>query len=544
MSQNEVRGWLKRLRQQKLFSASLLVFTLAIAVLLGTVLTTGVSAAKGQATAPDATPLTIPPVKQLSNEFTKLAKMLEPSVVFISTDFTPKQQNTAAPKRRTPPNSPQDEGEEDGGNMEQLRKFFGMPFGGDATPRKREGSGSGFVVDKNGYIITNFHVVGQADHIKVKLTGDKTEYKAKLIGTDEETDIAVIKIDAGKPLQAIKIANSDGVQVGDWAVAIGAPFGLETSVTAGIVSATGRDIAASQFQRFIQTDAAINPGNSGGPLVNINGELIGINTMIATQTGGYQGIGFALPANTAAKVYNQVIQSGRVARGSIGISFSRNQGQMENTLKAFGFKNGVVIEKVTKGGPAEKAGVQGDDVVLALNGKPVKDGDDLVSRVSEMPLGSAATISIDRNGEKADKKVIIEDRENVFKDDPRIARNRREMTDPDDTKGTQTTSRFGIGIRALTDEQRKEMGIESPGGVLVTVVEDGAFAEEIGIRERDVIVSINRQPVSSFEDVKRIQGTLKSGDAVAFKVMRSGPGAGRGQTEWSGTYLSGTLPPQ
>ncbi|HEY3441523.1 MAG TPA: Do family serine endopeptidase [Paludibaculum sp.] len=545
MSQNEVQSWLSRLRRQKLFSASLLVFTLALAVLLGTVLTTGVSAAKGQAAAPDATPLTVPPVKQLSNDFTKLAKMLEPSVVFISTDFTPKQQSTAAPKRRMPnPHAtPQDGEDEDGGNMDQLRKFFGMPFGGDATPRKREGSGSGFIVDKNGYIITNFHVVEQADHIKVKLTGDKTEYKAKLIGTDEETDVAIIKIDVGKPLQPIKIANSDSVQVGDWAVAIGAPFGLETSVTAGIVSATGRDIAR-QFQRFIQTDAAINPGNSGGPLVNINGEVIGINTMIATQSGGYQGIGFALPMNTAAKVYNQVIQNGRVARGSIGISFPRDQGKMENTLKALGFKHGVIIESVTKGGPAEKAGIQGDDVVLALNGKPVKDGDDLVSRVSDMPLGSDATISIDRDGKTVEKKVTIEDREKVFKDDPRIARNRREMTDPDDTKGTETTARFGIGIRAITEEQRKELAFEGAGGVLVTVVEEGSFADEIGVKERDIIVSINRQPVSSFEDVKRIQGKLKSGDAVAFKVMRAIPGARRGQSTWTGTYMSGTLPPQ
>ena len=542
MSQNEVRSWLNRLRRQKMFSASLLVFTLAVVVLLGTVLTTGVSAAKGQAAAPDATPLTVPPMKQIASEFTKLAKMLEPSVVFISTDYTPKQKVTAAPKGRNPHSVPQEGDEDDGGNMDQLRKFFGMPFGGDAAPRKREGSGSGFIVDKNGYIITNFHVVDQADHIVVRLTGDKTKYKAKLIGVDAETDIAVIKIDLGKPLQAIKIANSDSVQVGDWAVAIGAPFGLETSVTAGIVSATGRDIA-SQFQRFIQTDAAINPGNSGGPLVNINGEVIGINTMIATQSGGYQGIGFALPMNTAVKVYNQVIQSGRVARGSLGIQFPRDQAQMENTLKALGFKGGVIIDRVTKDGPAEKAGIQSDDVVVAMNGKPVKDGDDLVSRVSDMPLGSNATISIDRDGKKIDKTVTIEDREKVFKDDPRVARNRREMTDPDDTKGTQTTARFGVGIRSITEEQRKELGFETPGGVLVTVVEEGSFAEEIGVKERDIIVSINRQPVASFEDVKRIQGTLKSGDPVAFKVMRASPGARRGESGWVGSYFSGTLPP-
>ena len=259
-------SWFDKLSRQKLFSFSLLVFTLASGVVIGTFFSTGVSAALGQAAAPDATPLTIPPVNRLSNDFVRIAKQLEPSVVFISTDYTPKQQQTSNRKRRAP------QSEDDEGMTDPWRQFFQMPFGVDPMPRRREGSGSGFVVDKNGYIMTNLHVVRQADHIKVKLTGDRTEYKAKLIGSDPETDIAVIKIDAGKTLAPVKIANSDGVQVGDWAVAIGAPFTLETSVTAGIVSATGRDIA-QQFQRFIQTDAAINPGNSGGPLVNINGEI-------------------------------------------------------------------------------------------------------------------------------------------------------------------------------------------------------------------------------------------------------------------------------
>jgi serine protease Do len=531
-------NWLDKFRQQKLFSASLILFTLAVLTLCGTALTTGVSAARGQTVAPDATPLTIPPINRLSNDFTKLAKMLEPSVVFISTDYTPKQQQTSNRNRRAPQSDDDEEGQ-----MNPFRQFFGSPFGNQA-PRKQEGSGSGFVVDKNGYIMTNLHVVDKADHIKVRLTGDKTEYKAKLIGSDPEIDIAIIKIDAGKTLPPIKLANSDSVQVGDWAVAIGAPFGLETSVTAGIVSATGRDIA-QQFQRFIQTDAAINPGNSGGPLVNINGEVVGVNTMIATSSGGYQGIGFALPINTAVRSYNQIISTGRVSRGSIGIRFPREQSKMENTLKALGFKNGVIIENVAPSGPAEKAGIKGDDVLLALNGKPIKDGDDLVSRVSDMPAGTEVTITLDRDGQKMDKKVTIEDREKVFKDDPTVARNRREMTDPDDEKGSQTTARFGIGIRSLRDDERKELQFDQPGGVIVTAVEEGSFADEIGVRERDIVVSINRQPVSSFDDVKRIQGTLKPGASVAFKVMRALPNpVKRGQTTWTGTYLSGELPLQ
>lgn len=391
--------WFDKFRRQKLFTTNMALLSLAVFILLGNVLTKGVSAAKGQAVAPDATPLTLPQVKKLSNEFTKLAQMLEPSVVFISTDYTPKQTQSSN-KRRNPHVNPQQQDDDDN-TADPLQRFFGAPFGPE-VPRKREGSGSGFIVDKNGYIMTNLHVVEQADHIKVRLTGDKTEYKAKLIGSDPEIDIAVLKIDVGKPLQPIKVGNSESVQVGDWAVAIGAPFGLETSVTAGIVSATGRDISPQQFQRFIQTDAAINPGNSGGPLVNINGDVIGINTMIATSSGGYQGIGFALPVNTAVRSYNQIIQNGRVSRGSIGIKFPRDQGAMEMTLKALGFKHGVIIESVKKDGPAEKAGLKGEDVLLALNGSPIKDGDDLVGRVSDMPAGTEITVSLDRDGQKVE----------------------------------------------------------------------------------------------------------------------------------------------
>ena len=523
-------SWIKKIRRERLLSLSLLVFTLSAGVILGTLLTTGVSAARGQAAAPDATPITIPPPKKLPNEFTKIAQTIEPSVVYITTESGTKR--TSASSKRPP------QGEEDG-MMSPFERFFGAPFGEmPQVPRRREGSGSGFIVDKNGYILTNLHVVEDADSIKVRLTGEKEEYKAKLIGSDPETDVAVIKIDAGKTLQPVKIANSDGVEVGDWAVAIGAPFGLETSVTAGIVSATGRDIA-QQFQRFIQTDAAINPGNSGGPLVNINGEVIGINTMIATSSGGYQGIGFALPINMAAKVYNMVIQTGQVSRGSIGVSFQKETSPV--TMKALGFKNGVIVQEVTPGGPAEKAGLQPDDIIVALNGSPVKDGDDLVSRVSEMPAGTQASLTVDRAGEKLTKKVVIEERQKVFKDDPRFARRRPEMTDPNEGEG-QTTARVGIGVKGLTADQRKEMELPEDSGVVVTAVEEGSFAEEIGIRERDVIASINRQPVSSFDAVKSIIAKLKPGDPVAFRVLRSIPTQRRTSPRWTAFYVSGVLP--
>jgi serine protease Do len=536
-------SFFEQLRREKVLSLSLLVFTLALGIVLGTLVTTGVNAAsKSQAVAPDATPLTIPAISKLPNEFTKIAQMLAPSVVYISTDYIPKQ--TATKKKRAPtPQVPDQQQDEDEAIPEPFRRFFG-PFGGmtPEAPRRREGSGSGFIVDKNGYIITNYHVVETADQIKVRLPGDKSDqtYKAKVIGFDLESDVAVIKIDPGKPLNAVKIGNSDSVQVGDWAVAIGAPFGLEATVTAGIVSATGRDlIGAQQFQHFIQTDAAINPGNSGGPLVNFNGEVVGINTMIASRSGGYEGIGFALPINMAAKVYNSIIQYGSMRRGSVGITF--NKATSSDVLEALGAKNGVVITDVTKGGPADKAGIVKNDIILALNGKPVKDGDDLVARIADTPIGTDATVTLDRGGKKMEKTVNIADRYEVFKDDERFARLKPQMQDPD-AKEEATTARFGIGIRPLAPEWKTQNDYQEKSGVQVTQVEEGSFAEEIGIREKDVIVSINRTPVNSIDDVRKVQSNLKTGSAVAFEVVRQLPGRRKNEWTWNSVYLGGRVP--
>ena len=534
-------SFLNKMRQQKLLSMTLLLFTLSIGIVIGTVISTGVKAAKAQSVAPDATPLTIPSPAQLSNEFSKLAKLVEPSVVNISTDYTAKPQ-TSQRRRQTPGDDESDEG------MDLFRRFFrGQPSPFDDLPQRqfrREATGSGFIVDKNGYILTNKHVIERADHIKVKIPGDKTEYKAKLIGSDTETDLAIIKIDAGHGLPALRIGNSEGVQVGDWAVAIGSPFGLEASVTAGIISATGRDIAgAQQFQRFIQTDAAINPGNSGGPLLNIRGEAIGVNTAIATQTGGYQGIGFALPMNTAVKVYNSIIRSGRVTRGSIGVSFGKND--KPEVLRALGLKNGVLVQEVQPGGPSEKAGLKAEDVIVAMNGKPIQDGDDLVARVADTPIGEDVKLTVDRSGKKMDFSVTVGDRTQVFAD-----RFRDERDEPA-TKTEGTQAKFGIYLRNLTENERNSMNLTEKNGVLITRVEPGSFADDIGLQEKDVVVSVNRQPVTSVDDVKRIQGTLKSGDAVAFRVMRptgvavrpGQPGGGR-QQAWVSFFAAGTLPPQ
>ena len=534
----------EKMRQQKLLSTTLLLFTLSVGIVIGTLLNTGVHAAKGQNIAPDATPLVIPHAASATNEFTELAKKLEPSVVNITADFTPK---VGQGRNRRGPQEDQDE-DGNGDNGDLFRHFFSNP-GGDTPPQalRREQSGTGFIVDKNGYILTNNHVVEDVDHIRVKLNGDLTEYRARLVGVDRETDLAVIKIDPKQPLPTVTIGNSDSVRVGEWAVAIGSPFGLEETVTAGIVSALGRDIHTQQFQRFIQTDAAINPGNSGGPLLNIRGEVIGINTMIATQSGGYQGVGFALPINMAAKVYNDIIRNGRVTRGSIGVSWGETKPE---TLKALGVGHGVIVGEVKKGGPAEKAGLLPDDIIVALNGKGVVDGNDLVSRVAETSVGTPVTLSVDRDGKKMDFKLIVQDRVEVYKDDPRVVGS-RSPDEPEKPEVTQAVPpagngqvKFGISGRPVDEEERSLT--PDKHGVAVTYIEPGSFAEDIGLADHDLIISINRQPVSSIDDIRKVQQTLKPGDPVAFRVVRMAAGRGRGTNRTAATpatlFLSGTLP--
>jgi serine protease Do len=462
-------------------------------------------------------------------------------VVYITADYTPKV--TENPHSRGQQEEEQGESNDDG--LDLFKKFFrNGPSTGDLPQRafKQEQSGTGFVVDKNGYIITNHHVIAKVDHIKVKLHGDDTtEYRARVIGIDPETDLAVIKIDPKSSLVPVNIGNSDAVQVGDWAVAIGSPFGLEASVTAGIVSALGRDIGgALQLQRFIQTDAAINPGNSGGPLLNIRGEVIGVNTMIATQSGGYQGIGFALPINMVARVYNDIIRTGKVTRGSIGIEWSKADDKPE-LFKALGTSSGVLISRVQKGGPADKAGLKADDIIIAMNGKPVKNGEDLVSRVSETPVGTSVDVTVDRDSKHMDFNLTVLDRSEVFKDRPEFAELHQQPEDAGKSEEPRQY-KFGVKLHALTDSERSAMALDAKGGLLVQSVDSDSFAEDVGLMEKDVILSINRQPVANVEDVRKIQGTLKAGDAVAFRIMRPSPG-GRGHApQWTTFFVSGALP--
>ncbi|HEY1342428.1 MAG TPA: trypsin-like peptidase domain-containing protein, partial [Bryobacteraceae bacterium] len=348
-----------KLRTQKLLSFTLVLFTLSLGIVIGTGMSQSVKAAKDNSVAPGATPLAIPSPVELSNTFSTIAKQVEPSVVNISTTYLPKSPARTRNRRQVQPPDDEDQGGQGGqgdqGGMDEfLYRFFGNPFGngGGSMPempqRKGYALGSGVVVDRAGYILTNNHVVDKADRIQVKFTGDSTEYDAKVVGVDAPTDLAVIRVEGKHNLNPAKIGNSDAVQVGDWAVAIGSPFGFQATVTAGIISAKERDVDPSQqFQHFLQTDAAINPGNSGGPLLNARGEVIGINTAIASRSGGYQGIGFALPINTAVQVYNDIIKNGKVTRGSIGVKFTPSDtDRARNLLRANNLTEGVFIQNV------------------------------------------------------------------------------------------------------------------------------------------------------------------------------------------------------
>jgi serine protease Do len=528
-----------KMRQKKLFSTTLMLFTLSVGILIGTLVNTQVNAAKGQSIAPDATPLVVPKAVEIGNEFTKLAKKLDPSVVNISVESSGKPSSSV---RRGQPQGGDDDGDDDGSDL--FRRFFGNRGGGGspAIPQqaqKREATGTGFIVDKNGYIVTNNHVVEAGEKIRVKVHGDSNEYRAKVIGTDKETDLAVIKIDARRPLVPVSIGNSEAVQVGDWAVAIGSPFGLEATVTAGIVSATGRDSIGGPFQHFIQTDAAINPGNSGGPLLNINGEVIGVNTMIATRAGGSEGVGFALPVNTVVRVYNDIIRDGRVTRGSIGISFQRDT--KPETFRALGVDHGVIVSDVKEGGPAGKAGMKAEDIITAVNGKGIRDESDFMDRIADLPVGTPATLTVDRDGKKLDLRLTIEDRMVVFSDKPEIV---GENLQPEGKPVETADVKFGVVLRPL-GEQELSLSPEKRG-VIVTRVEQDSFAEEIGMQERDIIMAINRTPVNSVDDVRKVQQRLKPGDAVAFHVARpqvtSARARGGSAVGSDSLYLSGKLP--
>src|SRR3990167_849823 len=517
-----MNDFLQTMQRRKVISTLAVLLTLAIGILIGTLISRGVRAAQRQAKAPDAQALDLPSPVQLSTVFSRISKDVAPAVVNINTESTMRPQ-AQTPQRR----GPQQQQPDPFGNF--FDRFFDFgPLGGQQQPElKQKSLGSGVIVDKNGYILTNEHVVGRADKIRVKLLDDPKLYDAHVVGTDQETDLAVIKIDADHPVPFAKVGNSNGVGIGDWVLAIGSPFGLEETVTAGIISAKGRDLG-SQFQRFIQTDAAINPGNSGGPLVNMNGEVIGINTAIATGTGSYAGVGFALPSNVAVDVYNQLVKAGKVTRGSLGVTFQPEQSPV--LLRTFGAESGVVITGVQPDGPAAKAGLKQGDVIVSVDGTPVKNGDDLVAKVASTQVGKEVTVRYLRNKKEEETKVAIGDRSKVF----------AELLNPSEDQGSSgaegTEAKFGISIQNITPETQTRLGLDDTRGVLVTSIDENSFAEDVGLQRGDLIREINQQPVNRVDDVSRIQRGLKPKSDVVFLVLRNQ----RGQSLT--LYLAGTLP--
>ena len=508
--------------------------TLSVGILIGTVISYGVKGQEQKSS--DATPLKVPAPQQLSNTFSQISKQLEPSVVNINTESTVKPIQRRQRGQRSRPQVPGDQGDQGGqGDDSPFQDFFDRFFGGqggDAGPVRERSLGSGVLVDPKGYIITNRHVVDKADRIRVRLQDDPAgvQHDAKVIGTDQETDLAVIKIEYNKPLPAAKLGNSDSMQVGDWVLAVGSPFGLQETVTAGIVSAKGRNIVPNrQFQSFIQTDAAINPGNSGGPLVNMAGEVIGINTAILTETSSYAGVGFALPSNTVVQVYNQLIgPDHKVARGSIGIEF--NAQPSPAIQRVYGVGTGVTISNVIAGSPAEQAGLKVGDTITAVDGKEVKSGDELVAEIAGRKPGSKAKVGYVRNGKKDETTVTVAERSKLFA-------SRLGDEEPSENQEQPKESKLGVTVRSVTPELADRLDIPAGKGVAVQDVKPGSFADDIGLNRGDIVLEINKAQVNNPDDFSKVETGLKSGQDVVFLVRPRGAGRQDGTI-----FLAGTLP--
>lgn len=556
-----MKSFLGRFRYNRLASTFTILAILSAGILIGSAVAHQVRGQESQVNSSDATPLKIPAAHQISTDFSKIAKEVGPAVVNINTQILPKQrQGRRGPRYMQPFSAPnqqppddgngddddqgpqggdqgQGQGQGQGGLQDFFNHFFGMPGQGgpDESGQERESLGSGFIVDPRGYIITNNHVVEKADRIFVKLASDPEGNQgrpAKVVGVDKATDIAVLKIQTDSPLPTVRMGNSDGIEVGDWVEAIGEPFGLAKTVTAGIISSKNRTVqpgTEGEFQHFLQTDAAINPGNSGGPLLDMNGEVIGVNTAIYTEGAGNQGIGFAMPANTVIGVYNDLIgPEHKVVRGSIGISFQPNLPSA--VARVYGFKSGVIISQIGPAQPAAKAGLKVGDIITTINGKTVKDGDDLVAQISSYKPGTTVDIGYLRDGKQSHANVTIGDRDKVLEAMNNMGNGSEGEGGPNNP--VPAPAKLGITVQDLP--QGAPAGLH---GVLIQSVKPGSFADEIGVGQFQgwVITSVNRHPVNNVQDFQTIVSGLHSGDDVVFNVVDPRhPGSGN-------ELLGGTL---
>ena len=430
-------------------------------------------------------------------DFSILAEKLSPAVVNISTTS-----QGEAPQIGPGPGGqgPSPFGHGDPHEFwEPFERFFGpLP----KRPFKQRSLGSGFIINRDGFILTNNHVIENADEIVVKLANEK-EYKAKVVGRDPRTDIAVIKIDDAQELSTVSLGNSDDLRVGQWVMAIGNPFGLEHTVTAGIVSAMGRFIGQGSYDNFIQTDAAINPGNSGGPLINLKGEVVGINTAIFSRSGGNIGIGFAIPVNVAKDLLPELEEKGKVTRGWLGVMIQKVTPDIADSL---GLKDakGALVADVMKDGPAQAAGIKVGDVIVEFDGHAVKESTELPMLVARTPVGKSVTMKVirDKNTQTVSVKV-------------------GELKEEEVAAATGKEENFGLTVQPLTPDIAESLGISSDlKGVVVSGVEPGSSADDAGLRRGDVILEVNREPVKDLASYRKaLKGTSK-GKSVLLLVRR------------------------
>jgi serine protease Do len=456
----------------------------------------------------------------LSASFAEIAQRVEPAVVNIDTVSAPQvaERGAGGGKGTGNSNNDDDSDEKDGEGDNPLMEMFRRQM----PQRPSRGVGSGFIVDPKGYILTNQHVVEGATRITVRLQSGEL-MRGRVVGEDDETDIAVIKVEPVRELPTVKLGNSDEAQVGDWVLAVGSPFGLDQTVTAGIISTRERTTpVSSSFQRFLQTDAAINRGNSGGPLVNMRGEVIGINSQIATSTGDYNGIGFALPSNEASFVYRQLVAGGRVKRGYLGVLLDSVKAEF---ARVYGLKDarGAIITDVREG-PARTAGIQVNDIITEFNAKPIANSQDLINKVASTPVGETVQLTFlrDVNGQLEQRTVSV----SVGERPPRSAAEATPTPNAapalpklnSDKPGNADRPALGLTLSELTPQLANERNLKGVRGLLVRDVDQSGLAFEAQISENMVIQRVNRIPVNTLAEFERVINNLKVGDAVVMNV--------------------------
>lgn len=466
-----------------------LAIALAVASAVGFELHGKAQAQQGQAQ--------LPSPQDLSRTFISVAKQIKPAVVNI--DVVEKTKRASI---RVPEGFPQ------------------IPGFGD-TPRRQKGTGSGVVISSDGYILTNNHVAGDAEQINVKLS-DGREFKARIVGKDSETDLAVIKIDA-QNLSFARLGNSDNLEQGEWVIALGSPFGLQQTMTAGIVSATGRDLGAGagQFTNYIQTDASINPGNSGGPLVNMQGEVVGINTLIFSQTGMSAGVGFSIPSNLATKVYAQLIKSGKVTRGYLGVFLQSVSPSLAKTVGYSG-TDGAVVGDLSKGdSPAARAGLRSGDVIVEFDGKRVTSPKQLTEIVADTAVGKASVVKFVRDGHVETATISLGERPPKPGEDDQV-----DQGEPEEQGG-----KLGASVSNVTPEFARQLKLKVPTGVVIQSVQADGPAADSGLLRGDVIHRVNRVSITNRQDFFSAMSSLKGEKEITLQVERNG------QLQWVSVTL-------